>query len=111
MLKRKNIGTVSHGLALWFLYNKIALDFIEEKKVPCFTFSFEKLAAHPSSMLSSLSEFLEVPITTEIYSQFFSQDLVRSNFQEEQTINTDNIPDSNIINLFNKLITLEQNCL
>ncbi len=107
MLKRKNIGTISHGLALWFLYNKKSLNFIEETKIPCFTFSFERLITEPSYLLPSLSQFTGIQIKPEIYDEFFSPTLVRSDFQKSKEIKVNRIEDNKIAELFEQLVSWE----
>jgi len=106
MTRRGNIGTISHGLALWFLYNQHAVEFMEESLIPCLVLSFERIFDDQRSVLSDLSQFVGVDIDKETFNEFVSPDLVRSDFRNSD-MNLDIRCDDKVTKLLERLSVLE----
>lgn len=106
MIKRGNIETVSHGLALWFLYNQRVLESIEKYPFPCLVFSFERIFEDPLSVLSNLAQFVGTEIDRETFDDFVSPDLVRSDFVKSD-MKLDIRCDDKVTELLERLTALE----
>jgi hypothetical protein len=106
MIKRGNIEIISHGLALWYLYNQRALDCISESCLPCLVLSFENVFENPSSVLADLSRFAGKAIDQEIFDGFVSPSLVRSDFAKLSK-SFDTCCDRKVTDLLERLTALE----
>jgi hypothetical protein len=102
MMKRGNIETISHGLALWHFYNQCALDFIVQNNNPCIFLSYENFFEDSARSLIRLANFLEVPITRDLVDSFISPSLIHSDYKVQ---NSDNKPiqDTKVIGLYGTL--------
>jgi hypothetical protein len=105
MLKRGNTETLSHGLALWFIYNRICLNSLEENKLSFFVCSFEQIIESPSLVFGNLSNFLSFHLDRDKIGDFLSLNLVRSSCENELEI-MENFFDNKITDLFKKLSNL-----
>jgi hypothetical protein len=106
MMGRKNTETISHGLALWFLYNQHGAQAVEEFGLPCLVLSFERLIESPVSTLSHMSQFVDLEIGRDVFDEFISPDLVRSDFAKSGT-DLEIRCDSKVTELLGRLNALE----
>lgn len=79
MMKIEHIETISHGIALWYLYNKTALNSLEKYSISKYFLSIESLKNADNFAIDGLSEFLGIDGIKETYKEFYSPNLIRSN--------------------------------
>jgi len=78
MMKRGNVETISHGVAVWYTYNNVALKTLKKYRVPTMFISFEDLISDHERISDDLSSFLNIKIEKQTLGKLFSRNYVRS---------------------------------
>lgn len=106
MMTRGNVETISHGLALWFLYNQRGIQFIENSRLPCLIFSFENIFNQTTAVRNTLAQFIDRDINKEVFDEFVSPSLNRSEYlKSDARVNID--CDNKITQLLERLMVYE----
>lgn len=97
--RRGNVNSLSHGIAVWQLYNETALDALslfEEQAV--FALRYEDFVSDPHSYARSMSQWSQTSIVEDRVHQFVSTNLQRSTRYE-----VSGWPDVNIQETYTRL--------
>lgn len=99
LLKRGNVNSISHGLALWYSYNRKMYEFmIRLKETEYVIFSFEELINNPRSIISKLAE-IEILMEDKDYLDFIDPGLNRNRTNSDDNCNLEKL----INNLYEEL--------
>ena len=77
LMARKSTRSLAHGIGLWYDYHRVALTDIDQLGIETSYYAFDDFLFKPTHVRERLGKFIGLDISSDVYAEFVSADLVR----------------------------------